>query len=65
MANGPGWTFLRHHAHVRHCIATHREVGVLLDLILRPDQPDTGEPEIGPVATRILAEQRLQGVEPA
>ena len=103
MANGPEWTFLSNHAHVRLCIAkepegrlrevahrvgiteravqrivadleeggylsrsregrrnrcevhldrplrhsveSHREVAVLLSLILRPDQPDPGDPE--------------------
>jgi hypothetical protein len=58
-------------------------MAVLLSLIIRPDQPDPGDPTNGqvatnhpgarrepvrddhPVATRILAERRLQGVEPA
>ncbi len=30
---------------LRHSVESHREVGVLLNLILRPDQPDPGEPE--------------------
>jgi hypothetical protein len=67
----------------RYSVESHCEVGVLLNLILRPDQPDPGDPESGlvvtnlsgagrepvrddhPVATPILADQRLPGVEPA
>jgi hypothetical protein len=30
---------------LRHSIESHREVGVLLNLMLRPDQPDPGTPE--------------------
>lgn len=30
---------------LRHSVESHREVGVLLTLILRPDQPDPGDPE--------------------
>ena len=30
---------------LRHSVESHREVGVLLNLILRPDQPDPGDPE--------------------
>ena len=30
---------------LRHSVESHREVGVLLDLILRTDQPDPGDPE--------------------
>ena len=30
---------------LRHAVESHREVRVLLDLILRPDQPDPGDPE--------------------
>ena len=30
---------------MRHQVASHLEVGVLLNLILRPDQPDPGDPE--------------------
>jgi DNA-binding transcriptional ArsR family regulator len=30
---------------LRHPIESHREVGVLLNLILRPDQPGPGAPE--------------------
>ena len=29
----------------RHSVESHREVGVLLDLILRPDQPDPRNPK--------------------
>ena len=30
---------------LRHSVESHRDVGVLLNLILRPDQPDPGDPE--------------------
>jgi DNA-binding IclR family transcriptional regulator len=30
---------------LRHSVESHQEVGVLLNLILRPEQPDSGEPE--------------------
>jgi hypothetical protein len=30
---------------LRHSVESHREVGVLLNLILRPDQGDPGDPE--------------------
>ena len=30
---------------LRHSVESHREVSVLLNLILRPDQPDPGDPE--------------------
>ena len=30
---------------LRHSVESHREVGVLLNLILRPDRPDPGDPE--------------------
>jgi hypothetical protein len=30
---------------LRHSVESHREVGVLINLILRPDQPDPGDPE--------------------
>jgi DNA-binding MarR family transcriptional regulator len=30
---------------LRHAVESHREVRVLLHLILRPDQPDPGDPE--------------------
>ncbi|AGA30957.1 helix-turn-helix transcriptional regulator [Singulisphaera acidiphila] len=30
---------------LRHSVESHREVGVLLNLILRPDQPDPEAPE--------------------
>jgi hypothetical protein len=30
---------------LRHSVESHREVGVLLNLILRPDQPDPGDAE--------------------
>src|ERR1700730_14565150 len=30
---------------LRHYVESHRKVGELLDLILRPDQPDPGDPE--------------------
>jgi DNA-binding Lrp family transcriptional regulator len=30
---------------LRHSVTSHREVGVLLNLILRPDQPDPGDRE--------------------
>jgi predicted DNA-binding transcriptional regulator YafY len=30
---------------LRHAISSQREVGGLLNLILRPDQPDPGDPE--------------------
>jgi hypothetical protein len=29
---------------LRHSVESHREVGVLLDVILRPDRPDPGGP---------------------
>lgn len=32
---------------LRHSVESHREVGALLNLILRPDQPDPGDPESG------------------
>ena len=30
---------------LRHSVESHREVGVLLNLILRPERPDPGDPE--------------------
>lgn len=30
---------------LRHSVESHRKVGELLNLILRPDQPDPGDPE--------------------
>jgi hypothetical protein len=51
-----------HEAHLdrplRHSVESHREVGVLLDLILRPDQPDPGDPESGQVATNHYGARR-------
>jgi hypothetical protein len=38
---------------LRHSVESHREVGVLLNFILRPDQPDPGDPESRQVATNL------------
>jgi DNA-binding transcriptional ArsR family regulator len=43
---------------LRHSVESHREVGVLLNLILRPDQPDPGDPESGQVATNLSGARR-------